>query len=90
MPTSHLYQVIDIMELILFTSPESILDVGVGFGKYGFLSREYLELWDGRGKYCDWKIRIDGIEAYKDYITPVHRFITMTCISVMLSISYLN
>lgn len=75
MPTSHLYQVIDIMELILFTSPESILDVGVGFGKYGFLSREYLELWDGRGKYCDWKIRIDGIEAYKDYITPVHRFI---------------
>ncbi len=75
MPTSHLHQIIDIMELILFTAPQSILDVGVGFGKYGFLCREYLELWDGRGKYCDWKIRIDGIEAYKDYITPVHRFI---------------
>jgi hypothetical protein len=63
------------MELILFTSPESILDVGVGFGKYGFLSREYLELWNGKGKYCDWRIRIDGIEACKDYLTPVHRFI---------------
>jgi hypothetical protein len=75
MPTSHLYQVIDIMELILFTAPQSILDVGVGFGKYGFLSREYLELWNRKGKYCDWRVRIDGIEAYEDYLTPVHKFI---------------
>lgn len=75
MPTSHMYQIADIMELILFTQPQSILDVGTGFGKYGFLSREYLELWDGKQQYCDWKIRIDGIEGYENYVTAVHQFI---------------
>jgi len=33
------------MELITLTNPQCILDVDAGFGKYGFLSREYLELW---------------------------------------------
>jgi SAM-dependent methyltransferase len=63
------------MRLIIATDPRTLLDVGVGFGKYGFLSREYLELWDGREKYTDWKRQIDGIEAHRDYITPVHRHI---------------
>ena len=63
------------MELIVLTDPKSILDVGVGFGKYGYLSREFLELWDGREEYCVWKRRIDGIEVFKDYITPIHEFI---------------
>ncbi len=72
MPTSHLYQLNEIVELIVFTDPKSILDVGVGFGKYGFLSREYLELWDGREEYNNWKRRIDGIEVFEGYLTPVH------------------
>lgn len=74
MPTSHLYQLNEIVELIVITNPKSILDIGVGFGKYGFLSREYLELWDGREKYSDWKRRIDGIEIFKQYLTPIHDF----------------
>ena len=65
----------EIMELITITNPNKMLDVGVGFGKYGFLSREYLELWDGRQKYNDWKKQIDGIEVFKDYITPLHHYI---------------
>lgn len=75
MPSSHLYQVVDIIELILFTNPSSILDIGVGFGKYGFLSREYLELWNRRKEYGSWERKIDGIEVYKEYLTPVHEFI---------------
>ena len=55
--------------------PKSVLDIGVGFGKYGLLCREYLELWDGRERYDDWKRRIDGIEAYREYILPHHRYI---------------
>ncbi|MBA7677027.1 hypothetical protein ES703_85275 [subsurface metagenome] len=39
MPTSYYSQLNEIMELIVLTDPKSILDVGVGFGKYGFLSR---------------------------------------------------
>lgn len=75
MPTSPIYQLNSIMDLIVHTNPKRMLDVGMGFGKYGFLSREYLELWDGREEYRDWKRRIDGIEAFKKYITPAHRFI---------------
>lgn len=75
MPTSFYNQLNDIVELIVLTDPKSILDVGVGFGTYGFLAREYLELWDGKGQYDDRKVRIDGIEVFKKYITPVHDFI---------------
>jgi hypothetical protein len=52
-----------------------VLDIGVGFGKYGVLCREYLELWDGRGSYAEFLRRIDGVEAFKGYITPLHKFV---------------
>jgi len=63
------------MQLIINTNPEKLLDIGVGFGKYGFLSREYLELWDGRQEYNAWKRKIDGIEVFEEYLTPVHDFV---------------
>lgn len=75
MPTSQPYQLNEILWLIIETEPKSILDIGVGFGKYGFLSREYLELYDGREVYNDWKVRIEGIEAFSQFLTPVHEFI---------------
>lgn len=53
----------------------SVLDVGAGFGKYGVLCREYLELWDGRYKYHEFQRRIDAVEVFADYITPLHKFI---------------
>lgn len=75
MPTSHLHQLNEIVELIVLTNPRRLLDVGMGFGKYGVLAREYLELRDGRGVYGDWQRRIDGIEAFAAYVTPLHHFI---------------
>jgi hypothetical protein len=42
MPTSHPHQLNQIVELIMLTDPHSLLDVGIGFGKYGVLAREYL------------------------------------------------
>ncbi len=75
MPTSHSQQMNEIVELIALTDPQSLLDIGVGFGKYGVLAREYLELWDGRDQYLDWQRRIDGIEGFSDYKTPIHEFI---------------
>ena len=75
MPTSHPYQIDDILQLILETGPHSLLDIGVGFGKYGVLAREYLELWNGYKHYKDWNHRIDGIEVFSSYMTPLHDFI---------------
>jgi SAM-dependent methyltransferase len=75
MPSSHNYQLNEIVDLIRMTDPQRMLDIGTGFGKYGFLAREYLELWNGREKYGEWERQIDGIEAFEPYLTPVHHFI---------------
>ncbi len=74
MASSHQHQLSDILELIIRTNPDTLLDVGIGFGKYGFLAREYLELW-GTNDYRKWTKRIDGVEAFKEYLTPVHNYI---------------
>ncbi len=78
MPSSHHYQLNEIVGLIRMTDPGKLLDIGTGFGKFGFLAREYLELWDGREKYVDWERQIDGIEAFEPYLTPVHDYIYST------------
>jgi hypothetical protein len=75
MPSSHYFQLNEIVDLIVLTNPSSLLDIGVGFGKYGFLAREYLELWQEGGDYRNWHRQIDGIEAFEPYLTPVHDFI---------------
>ncbi len=48
--------------------PKTVLDIGIGYGKWGFLCREYLESWYNRIYPNEWKIRIDGIEIWKPYI----------------------
>lgn len=75
MPTSHPYQLNEIAEFIAFSEATSVLDVGVGFGKYGFLAREYLELWDRRQKYNDWQRVVEGIEVNEAYIGSLQRLI---------------
>lgn len=59
-----------------------VLDVGLGFGLWGFLARQYLFLWTGRGdltveKYRNWRngITVDGIEIYRDCITDLQRLL---------------
>jgi hypothetical protein len=72
MPTSHFNQINEIIELISLTKPAKILDIGIGYGKYGFLSREYLEIWGEETEYNKRNIVIDGIEGHKEYITDTH------------------
>jgi hypothetical protein len=75
MPSSHPYQLNEILELIIETKPRQLLDIGIGFGKYGFLAREYLELWQPGSVYGSRTHRIDGIEAFEAYLTPLHHLI---------------
>ena len=75
MPSSQHYHISKIMDLVIGLKPNSVLDIGAGFGKYGILCREYLELWDGRQVYDKFTRRIDAIEAFEEYITPVHKFV---------------
>jgi 2-polyprenyl-3-methyl-5-hydroxy-6-metoxy-1,4-benzoquinol methylase len=48
---------------------KSVLDIGVGYGKYGFLIREYLETHHGRFKKGEFKIRVDGVEPFQEMLT---------------------
>lgn len=74
MPTSHPNQINEIIQVAELLRPTSVLDVGVGYGKYGFLLREYLDA-NQRGKRADHKVTIDGIEGTAAYITDMQRAI---------------
>ena len=64
--------------------PGSVLDVGTGMGQYGFLLRmnlEHVNLFEIDGASArqrprsQWGLRIDGIEGYATYLTPVHEYV---------------
>jgi hypothetical protein len=55
-------------------NPQSILDIGVGFGRWGILFREFLEIWDNSKYNGDWERTIDGVEIFPGYIKDYHRF----------------
>lgn len=74
MPSSHTYQLNEIMELVILTNPKNILDIGAGFGKYGVLIYERMNLW-WTDNYKNKNVLIDAIEVFKTYLTPIHKFI---------------
>lgn len=71
MPTSDYHAVSDIMGEIQRLSPRSVLDLGVGFGKYGVLCREILDARFGRCQQEQWQADIVGYEAWTGYRNPV-------------------
>jgi peptidylprolyl isomerase len=71
MPSSRPSALAQMCNRIMEKNPMSVLDIGVGFGKFGFLAREYTDVRLGR--YFDWKTRIDGIEIFEKYITHLQR-----------------
>ncbi|HMV11524.1 MAG TPA: class I SAM-dependent methyltransferase [Nitrosomonas sp.] len=83
MPFSFSNQLSAIIGYAEQQKPLSILDIGVGMGQYGFLLRTNLEninLFEINGANArlrdknQWRIKIDGIEGYAGYLTPVHNY----------------
>ena len=71
MPSSR-YQVIPlVLDLVTAIQPKSILDVGIGYGKYGVLFREYLDVWKTDKPFQERVVKIDGVEAFKEYENPI-------------------
>jgi hypothetical protein len=76
MPTSTYCQIQTVVRFLQTLRPTSILDVGVGNGKMGFIARDYLDVMLGQNhRKKDWKIRLDGIEIFPDYVQVHQRFI---------------
>jgi len=79
MPSSRYDHIPTVLNVVQQLSPASVLDVGVGFGKWGHLFREYLEIVKSeeepaRYRRENWRIRIDGIEGYAPYVTAAHEY----------------
>jgi len=73
MPVSTSVHISHSIERIVSVNPETVLDVGCGFGLWGFLCREYLDVWNGRVLPAEWQTRIDGIEVFPPYIQAHQR-----------------
>ena len=75
MPISSLENLHPVSSFIFDLRPQSVLDIGVGFGTYGVLSRQILDIAPERFQKNDWQTRIVGIEACEDYRTPVWDYV---------------
>ena len=69
MPTSTYSHIPTVIRFLQIVMPSSILDIGLGNGKMGFIARDFLDVMLGeRYKKEDWEVKIDGIEVFPDYI----------------------
>jgi len=75
MPVSKIEIIPEVIGMVRNAMPKKVIDIGVGFGKYGVLCREVLDIKFGRYHRSEWKTRIDGIEVFGEYITPYHKYI---------------
>lgn len=80
MPTSRCNHIPTVVGIVQQLAPRSILDVGVGFGKWGHLFREYTDIVAAETDPCryaraNWQVQIDGIEGHRPYLTPMHEFL---------------
>src|SRR5258705_7760837 len=80
MPSSRPNTIPTVIHLVRQLKPKSILDIGVGFGKWGHLFREYTDILAAehdarRYRRRNWRVKIDGIEGHAAYLTPMHRYL---------------
>ncbi len=74
MGTSNWQNISYNIDLVKRLDPKSILDIGAGFGRWGILFREFLEVWGDRNYSGNWNRRIDGVEVFPGYIKEYHRY----------------
>lgn len=75
MPASTNVQISKMVDHFHRLQPTSVLDIGVGFGKWGFLLRECLEIGNQRYHRHDWQVKIDGIEIFPQYKSDLYDFL---------------
>jgi hypothetical protein len=68
MPLSIWQGLEDCLAVIVARRPAAVLDAGIGFGLWGHLLRQYLDVWSGRIQRSQWTTRIDGIEIDPDRV----------------------
>ena len=74
MGTSNWQNISYNIDLVKRLDPKSILDIGIGFGRWGILFREFLEIWGERNYTGKWNRQIDGVEGFPGYIKDYHKY----------------
>lgn len=68
MGTSNWQNISYNLTIVKKINPQKILDVGIGFGRWGILFREILEIWDEENYSGKWNRQIDGVEIFEGYL----------------------
>lgn len=71
MPSSRPFFLEYFCDVLVANKPKSILDIGCGHGKFGFLAREYTDVWNG--DYWKRKVQIDAVEIFPKYIGKLQK-----------------
>jgi hypothetical protein len=74
MPVSYCGNISPIMLEVARLNPKSILDCGSGFGKFGLLCRELLDIQAERYEREKWQVNIVGVEGFYPYRNAIHDF----------------
>ncbi|WP_016953212.1 methyltransferase domain-containing protein [Anabaena sp. PCC 7108] len=74
MGTSNWQHIPYMVEIFRLVEPQKILDIGVGFGRWGIVAREFLDVWYGKVHPVNWTLRIDGIEAFEPNIEDYQKY----------------
>ena len=73
MGTSNWQNIPFCVEALMRIAPQRVLDVGVGFGRWGIIVREFCDVWYGRVSEQQWSVHVEGIEAFKNNIASYHK-----------------
>lgn len=73
MPVSLARHIPTHVDVMLRLRPARILDLGAGFGLYGAIAREYLDVFCAPVPYGTHATLIDCVEVYEPYVTGLHR-----------------
>jgi hypothetical protein len=70
--TSNWQQIPFCIDALMKMAPSRVLDIGVGFGRWGIITREFCDVWYSRVFREDWKVHVEGIEGFPRSITDYH------------------
>lgn len=70
MPISDMAAVPAVAAEVYRLQPERMIELGIGFGKYGTVCREVLDAMYGRCRPDQWERWIEGVEGFAGYENP--------------------
>lgn len=72
MPTSAYHNTAYVLEVLCALEPGSVLDVGAGFGRWGFLCRCHVGGGHSLTSQPDQALKIDAVEGFPANISPIY------------------